>query len=255
MEDKNSSCPITEFYPDEGLISPSAAVPIDNVRLPSHIDTAVILFDRHRDEKLLEDCTIFYNFAAGSCSLPQYIYKNAIVLAFSPLGSAAAGGLMEELIAFGVKRFIACGSAGLIDPSVDSAKFLIVNEAIRDEGLSYHYLPAAETVKLDERLSALLRMKFDEAHLDYIEGMTWTTDGFYRETKERINRRRDQGAISVEMECAGFAAVAQFRKVRFAQILYFSDIVHQEVWSGFTEEKKLIKNKINHAIIEIALSI
>jgi len=143
----------------------------------------------------------------------------------------------------------------LIDPSVDSAKFLIVNEAIRDEGLSYHYLPAAETVKLDERLSALLRMKFDEAHLDYIEGMTWTTDGFYRETKERINRRRDQGAISVEMECAGFAAVAQFRKVRFAQILYFSDIVHQEVWSGFTEEKKLIKNKINHAIIEIALSI
>ena len=59
--------------------------------------------------------------------------------------------------------------------------------------------------------------------LDYDEITTWTTDGFFRETPDRVKQFRELGAATVEMECAGIAACAQFRNVDFAQILFTAD--------------------------------
>lgn len=36
----------------------------------------------------------------------------------------------------------------------------------------------------------------------WVEGTTWITDACYRETREKVNRRKAQGAICVEMGCA-----------------------------------------------------
>ncbi len=60
-------------------------------------------------------------------------------------------------------------------------------------------------------------------------GKTWTTDAFFRETPAKIARRRAEGCLAVEMEAAAFFAVAQFRGVIFAQLLYGGDDVSGEV--------------------------
>src|SRR5215469_7475924 len=39
----------------------------------------------------------------------------------------------------------------------------------------------------------------------YVRGKTWTTDGLYRETRARINRRGREGCVVVEMEAAAFS--------------------------------------------------
>ena len=39
------------------------------------------------------------------------------------------------------------------------------------------------------------------------EVMTWTTDGFYRETAEKVAYRKEEGCAVVEMECSALAAV------------------------------------------------
>jgi uridine phosphorylase len=214
-----------------------------------------MLFERRLDLDIFKKCVPIYDFKGGSYAIPQFIYDNKLVISLAPLGSAAAACSMENLIALGVKRIIACGSAGCIDNNIDSKNFVIVERAIRDEGTSYHYLPPSLTVDLDKDLNDHIESEMKKLNIGYNRGTTWTTDGFYRETPERINKRRKQGAICVEMECSAFAAVALYRKVQFAQILYFSDIVHQKTWNGFVSDTKEIKARLNEITLQIALAL
>lgn len=220
-------------------------------KLPKHITTSVMLFDKDPSKEILKHCKLLFNFIGASSVIPQYIYKDSIVVSYAPLGSAAAGGLLEELIVLGVKKVIACGSSGLVG-DFDPSHFLLVNKAIRDEGLSYHYLEPSTYVETTVELNNLIKIELEELNLEYEEGITWTTDAFYRETKSRIEIRKKEGAIAVEMECAGLAAVAKYRNIQFSQLLYFSDIVKQDAWSGFLEERPSIKEKINKLVIDIA---
>ena len=64
----------------------------------------------------------------------------------------------------------------------------------------------------------------------YVEGMTWTTDACYRETREKVKRRRAQGAICVEMECAGMQALCDFRGTEFFQFFYAGDNLDHSAW-------------------------
>ncbi len=243
----------TKGLNEEGIISPNIILH-DCDKLPKHIDTAVMLFDGHPDEKLLHDATPLFKFVGASYRLQQYLYKDTIVLSYAPLGSAAAGGLLEELIALGVKKIIACGSSGLVG-DFDAKNILLVSKAIRDEGLSYHYLEPSLYVETDNELNKLIEEQLEQRKILFQEGIAWTTDGFYRETKSRIELRKQEGAVAVEMECAGLAAVSKFRKTQFSQVLYFSDIVNQEVWSGFVEERRSIKDTVNKIIVDIAMSL
>jgi len=238
-----------EGIEDDGIIH---AENILKHPLPKHIQTALVIFDPRPSAKLLEKCSFLYDFVAGSSILPQYIFDNQIVLAFSPLGGPAAGGLIEELLAMGIQKVIACGSSGLIG-DMDSSDFLIVEQAIRDEGLSYHYLPPSVYVDTDPDLSNLIKNHFNRLNISYQEGITWTTDAFYKETKAKIALRKKQGALAVEMECASMAAVCAFRQKSFAQVLYFSDIVHQDTWSGFRKDRQQVKEQINQVMIDLAV--
>ena len=42
------------------------------------------------------------------------------------------------------------------------------------------------------------------------------TDAVYRETEVKVQHRKAEGCLTVEMEAAAFFAVAQFRSVQFA---------------------------------------
>jgi uridine phosphorylase len=66
----------------------------------------------------------------------------------------------------------------------------------------------------------------------YVLAKTWTTDAIYRETPGKIAARRDEGCACVEMEAAAFFAVARFRGVRFAQILYAGDDCSGAIWDA-----------------------
>ena len=69
-----------------------------------------------------------------------------------------------------------------------------------------------------------------EAGIPHDKGITWTTDGYFRETPARVARRRGQGAITGEMEAAAMFAVAAFRGAVYAQLLYAGDDLSAQVW-------------------------
>lgn len=158
-------------------------------------------------------------------------YKNKKVTVFHPcVGAPMAAGLMENVIALGGRKFVACGGAGVLDKSITVGHVLIPYAAVRDEGTSYHYAAPSREIELEEKSVQTLINVLESHKCSHMKIKTWTTDSMYRETVDKVKMRREEGCLTVEMECSALAAVAKFRGVSFAQLLYAGDDVSCDEW-------------------------
>jgi uridine phosphorylase len=148
----------------------------------------------------------------------------------SGVGAPLAAGLLEEVVAMGCRAFVVCGGAGGLRPDLTLGHLVVVASALRDEGTSYHYLPASRHVDADPDARAVLEAVLVEHDVPFVSGRTWTTDAPYRETPTKVASRRDEGCVTVEMEAGALAAVARFRQVPLAQVVYCGDDLSGDTW-------------------------
>lgn len=146
------------------------------------------------------------------------------------LGGPACVGAFEDVMAFGGKRIILLGNCGVLDKNIKDCGIIIPTKAIRDEGTSYHYAPAGDTIEVNTKYTEEFKKILEEFGYPYVEGVTWTTDAFYRETPQKIESRKKIGAICVEMECASMQAFCNFRGIEFFQFLYAGDNLDHSSW-------------------------
>ena len=146
------------------------------------------------------------------------------------LGAPACVGCFEDVIPMGVKRIILLGNCGVLDSNIRDCGIIIPTKAIRDEGTSYHYAPAADYIDVNKRFVNDFIAVLDEFGYPHVMGTTWTTDAFYRETRAKVAARKAMGAICVEMECAAMQAMCDFRGVEFFQFLYAGDNLDHSDW-------------------------
>ena len=225
--------PILEHDPErEALIEPSKVIrPRD---MPEHV---VICFFREVVDKVITEhdakVLIKNNWEDGPHPIYEIEYKGQRLAFFHPgIGGPLSASLLEEAIALGCKKFITCGGAGVLNKDIAVGHLIVVSAAVRDEGTSYHYLPPAREVIANETgLNALVKT-LEEQGVPYRIGKTWTTDAPYRETPNKIAKRREEGCLTVEMENAGLMAVAQFRDVVFGQVLYGGDDLSGAEWDN-----------------------
>ena len=223
--------PILEFDPQrEAIIEPTRVIkPVDAPQ------ACVVCFFREVIESLVASGRATEITAAKSEMGLHPIYELAVegqrLALFHPgVGAPLAAGMLEEVIARGCRRFIACGGAGVLDRSIPLGHIVVPTSAIRDEGISYHYLPPAREVAASLEGVAAIRQTLEKRGIPHIISKTWTTDAIYRETPDKIRRRQMEGCSTVEMEAAAFFAVAHFRGVPFAQMLYGGDDVSGKEW-------------------------
>lgn len=164
--------------------------------------------------------------------LPDGTSTARVAVAHPGVGAPMSAAVLDELIALGARRFIACGGAGVLNKELAVGHVVVPNSAVRDEGTSYHYLPPSREVAASPDGVRAVEETLKKHQVPYVVGKTWTTDGVYRETRERVTRRQQEGCITVEMEASAFFAVAQFRGVQFGQILYSGDDVSGDVWDS-----------------------
>lgn len=162
-----------------------------------------------------------YEVHYGGCRFAMYKAR---------LGAPACVGSFEDIIPMGAKRIILLGNCGVLERSITDCGIIIPTRAIRDEGTSYHYAPAADDIQVNKSYTDLFRAILEEHGYPYVMGTTWTTDAFYRETRSKIARRKEMGAICVEMECAAMQAMCDFRGVEFFQFLYAGDNLDHSQW-------------------------
>ena len=156
---------------------------------------------------------------------PIYITKHKgeeITLCEAPVGAAAATQILDWLIGYGVRKIISAGSCGVLE-SFDEGTFLVPYKALRDEGTSYHYVPPSRYVEISDIARKAIEESILEHGMKYQEVITWSTDGFFRETKDKVAYRKSEGCSVVEMECAALAACADFRGATWGMILYTAD--------------------------------
>jgi len=153
-----------------------------------------------------------------------------VALAHPGVGAPLAAASLEISIAMGGKKFVACGGAGVLDRTIAVGHLVVPTSAIRDEGTSYHYLPAGREIAPAPQAVQAIETVLRRHKVEYLTAKTWTTDAVFRETRAKTERRRAEGCLTVEMEAATFFAVAQFRGVPFGQILYGGDNLDGDQW-------------------------
>ena len=164
-------------------------------------------------------------FVSATKHYPVYITKHKgedIVLCQAPVGAAPAAQILDWLIGYGVREIISAGSCGALEAFPEST-FLVPRKALRDEGASYHYAPPSRYMEISELARTAIRETVLEHGMKYQEVITWSTDGFFRETREKVAYRKSEGCQVVEMECSALAACAAFRNAAWGMILYTAD--------------------------------
>lgn len=223
--------PILEFDPaSSAVIEPRHLVPA--IGAPEH---CVVCFFREVVEAVVRDhaATLLFedNWEDGPHRFYEIRYNDRRLAFFHPgVGAPVAAGMLEGAIALGCRKFIACGGAGVLDPAIPVGRIIVPMSAVRDEGTSYHYLAPAREVEASPEGVAAIEHVLRRHAVPYLTGKTWTTDAPYRETRDKVRQRREEGCLTVEMEAAAFFAVARFRGVVFAQMLYGGDDVGGTDW-------------------------
>lgn len=164
-------------------------------------------------------------FVSATKTYPIFVMTyngEEICLAQAPVGSAAAAQFLDWLIGYGVKQIISTGTCGVL-VDMEENTFLIPTKALRDEGASYHYVAPSRYIEVDFRALTAIETVLRQASIPYQEVMTWSTDGFYRETPDKVAYRIEEGCSVVEMECASLAAVAQLRDAVWGLLLFTAD--------------------------------
>ena len=224
--------PILDFdAAQSAIINPSSwHQPIDDIPKQAVITWMADAHDQFIKQTKAEE---IYRLEVESFTTPIYkveFASSSLVLAVAQVGAPPSALLLETLIAVGCTTFIAVGSSGGLTDQHPPGSVIVPSTTIRDEGTSYHYLPADASARPDPATQARLLRQLQRDGFDTTPGTVWTTDAIYRETQTIVQQRVEQGAIAVDMESSALAAVATHRGVTFGHAVYIADTLHNNVW-------------------------
>ncbi len=200
--------------------------------------------------ELIDDKSI----VSVACPYPIYRYKGTdIGIVKTTVGAPMTAGLIEEIgYTFDCKKFVLFGSCGGLDKEITSGKIIVPTHAFRDEGVSYHYVKASDYIDVNN--SDVVASVLKELNIDYVEGGTWTTDAFYRETKEKYDKVKSGGCIAVEMEVSACQAVADFRGYGLYAMLYRGDNLDSDKWERGILSSIEKDERLKHFFIALSIA-
>lgn len=222
-------------------------------------DVCIITFSSEIEEYAVK------NFAEGKIAsvlcatgrTPVYYFDRGgkrIAFFKTYVGAPITVGLTEDVIAeLDCKKFVLFGGAGCLNKQIAHGKAMIPFAAYRDEGVSYHYAPASDyvTVKNADIVADCMRNN----GIPHVLGKTWTTDAFYRETRNNFEKRKADGCISVEMECAGLQAMCDFRGVDLYVFFTSGDLLDAPEWDPRHKEGDKTGSQHDTFHFDIALAL
>ncbi len=222
-------------------------------------DTVIVTFQGKVLPRLMENRLIEalpdIQMGSSHSKYPLYRVKDCLKTLFylCPIGAPTAVGILEEIVyTFDVKNIVMYGSAGVLDHAITAGKVIVPTKAYRDEGTSYHYKAASDFIDIDHASTVIDVVK--TLGVSYVSGVTWTTDGFYRETIPIIRERKAQGCIAVEMEISAVQAFASYRGLNLYTFVYGADNLDASQW-----EKRILgvvsdDARVNYFMLAVAIA-
>ena len=156
------------------------------------------------------------------------------------VGASFAVLIAEQLFVSGCELLISVTSSGVIKVS-DLFNYILIKEAVRDEGTSYHYLQAGKISGINKDLLITLEKTLIKKSPTVLIGKSWTTDAPYRETSTAIENMKIAGVNVVEMEAAALYA---FAKAKNKKVICFAHITNSMAQNELDFEKGLENGSI-----------
>lgn len=249
---------LEHFDANEGIITPWESDLEKTVEfLPK---TLIMPFDKDINQRILQDSNYqkigIQHSIVQDAVIGSYSYgAQKFTVAAADLGAPALIGRLEELMSGGIENVILFGTCGVLDKNLAAHQIIIPTSAVRDEGTSFHYVPASDEIQMNPKSVKALTAILDELRIGYTTAKTWTTDAFFRETLEKTRERIAMGCSVVDMEASAVAAWAHYRQKNVYQFFYTADHLNTETgeWNKRSEERMLGRSVYD--FFELALTI
>ena len=221
---------ITDTFDDK---SKAIIEPRVNESAPA-VDACILTFSEKIEKAVTENygCKQIgtFRFATGDTPVYQIDYRGKKFAFYKTyVGAPACTGTVEDSLAvIKTKKYVVFGGAGCLDKDIAHGRVMIPTAAYRDEGTSYHYMAASDYVTVKN--ADIVAEFMSKNGIPHVMGKTWTTDSFYRETVNNFNKRKSDGCISVEMECAGLQAMCDFRGLELYAFFISDDLLDAPKW-------------------------
>jgi uridine phosphorylase len=150
------------------------------------------------------------------------------------IGGPSTAICVEELVSLGVGTMIRVGTCGAMQERVRPGDVVVVQGAVRDEGTSHLYVPAAFPAMASLDVVNALRDAAVAAGRGHHAGAVVSTDSFFgqrdmdgmpvaAELRARWQAWLGAGCLAVEMECAALLTVASVRDIHAGAVLAVVD--------------------------------
>lgn len=145
------------------------------------------------------------------------------------IGAPTAALIIELISVVEPEAVLFLGMAGGLHRSLKVGDFILPMAAIRDEGVSRHFIPpqvpSLPTFKIQKFVSQILV----EQGYDYRTGVIHTTDYRFWEFNDNFRQTLyDERAIAIDMECSALFSVGFVSKVPIGALLLISDLPQQK---------------------------
>jgi len=220
-------------YDAEGLFSPADAVTAqgDGSGLPAVPDGTVLGCQEELTAAVRERAE-----ATETVVRSQELSRLGDGVGYVPVhengvGAPVAATVTENLVAGGVEAVIMLGGGAAVDPGLAPDAAVLPTRAVRDEGISHHYLPSDVDLTPTPGLVDALDDSLSAAGFDTPKGATWTMGAIYRETMPEIRAHREAGVRTLCMETAAIRAVCRYRGVDTATAHGIGDYLDPDGWA------------------------
>lgn len=235
-------------YDAEALFSPQDAVAEQGNGLPD-VPRAVILgFQTELTDAVRERDTSQISIVRG-----QHMEQLSETVGYVPvhesgIGAPVSATIAENVIAAGAEAVVMLGGCAALQQDIAPDAAILPTDTIRDEGVSYHYLPADVPVTATGSLVDCLDETLSNAGFDTPRGKTWTTSAMYRETLPEIDQYRKEGVVSLCMESAAIWSVCQYRNVDTATIHEVGDYLAPDDWVPDAEAERGLQEMLQPTV-------
>ena len=238
--------------------SPAIIQPGSSENAP-RVDACILTFSWQIEQFVLKNypCERIgsFWFATGETPVYRIDYKGKKFGFYKTyVGAPACVGTVEDsLNVLRTNKYVVFGGAGCLNKEIAHGKVMVPTAAYRDEGTSYHYAPAADWITVKN--APVVARFMEENGIPYVLGKTWTTDAFYRETRVNFEKRKADGCVSVEMECAALQALCDFRNLNLYMFFTSGDLLDVPKWDARHKEGEIAGTQHDAGHFDIAIEL
>jgi len=181
------------------------------------------VLDKLKDKLDLWTSPDRFAFFGGDCEFYRVRGNEEMGFIEGTIGAPIGSSALDTAIARGVTEVFILGLCGAVSSDLRIGDLVIPNEAIREEGTSYHYAPSEKAARPNK--SAYFRLKEYTENTEHTvhTGKTVSTDAPYRQTINRELGWRESGIIGVDMEMSALFTVAKYRDIPAVGLFVVSD--------------------------------